>query len=178
VAKVTGENIMSDQLLTLTRIDATGSFSKEDLFNWIVDLRQGQFDELCNQIISLYRFQQKFEGVLVSDEEDLLKPWLPILPKIVFNVESSGCNYERRFFYQFLSRVSDAELDNICDEILSLYSHARENNNTYIISQVYPAVAGRVECWRIQFKRTKLFMDLPQTIMHWQRLLFEGGMLS
>jgi hypothetical protein len=163
---------MTDQLLTLTRIDARGTFSKEDLFNWIVDLKQDQFDALCNQIISLYRFQQTFEGVLVSDEEDLLKPWLPVLPKIVFSVDNTGCNYQKKFFYQFLSRVTDEELDNVCDEILSLYSHARENTNTYIISQVYPAVAGRVECWRVHFKRAKLFMDLPQRIMHWQKLLF------
>lgn len=163
---------MTDQLLTLTRIDAKGAFTKEDLFNWIVDLNQAQFDELCNQIVSLYSFQQTFEGVLVSDEEDLLKPWLPELPKIVFSVDSSGCNFQKKYFYQFLSRVSDDELVNICDEILGLYSHARENSNTYNISQVYPAVAGRVECWRVKYKRSKIFMDLPQTIIHWQKLLF------
>ena len=163
---------MTDQLLTLTRMDAKGQFSKEDLFNWIVDLRQEHFDSLCNQIIALYRFQQTFEGVLVSDEADLLKPWLPVLPKIVFSIDSAGCNYQKKYFYQFLEKVNDNELGDICDEILSLYSHARENNNTYIISQVYPAVAGRVECWRVHFKRTKLFMDLPQRLMHWQKLLF------
>ena len=110
--------------------------------------------------------------MLVTDEEDLLKPWLPVLPKIEFSIDPSGSNYQKKFFYQFLSHVSDNELNNICDEILSLYSHARENNNTYIISQVYPAVAGRIECWRVHFKRAKLYIDLPKRIMLWQNLLF------
>ena len=163
---------MTDQLITLTRIDARGNFSKEELFNWIVDLTQEQFDALCNQIISLYKFQQAFEGALVSDEVDLLKPWLPVLPKIEFEVESSGCNYQKKYFYEFLSGVEEDDLDNICDEILSLYSHVRENNNTYIVSQVYPAVAGMVECWRIHFKRAKMYVGIPEYISHWQNLLF------
>lgn len=163
---------MTDQLIKLTRIDASGSFTKEDLFNWIVDLSQQEFDCLCNQIISLYKFQQTFEGSLVSDEEDLLKPWLPILPKIVFSVDNTGANYLKKYFYQFLGWVHPDQLNSMCDEILSLYSHAQENNNTYIISQVYPAVAGRVESWRIHFKRTKLFADLPERLLHWQNLLF------
>ena len=62
---------MTDQLIGLTKLDARGSFGKEDLFNWIVDLEQQEFDDLCNQIISLYKFQQTYEGALVSDEEDL-----------------------------------------------------------------------------------------------------------
>lgn len=164
---------MTDQLIKLTKLDSGGTtFSKEDLFNWIVDLKQEEFDYLCNQIISLYKFQQKFEGLLVSDEEDLLKPWIPVLPKIVFSVDASGDNYQKKFFYQFLSRVDSDELSSMCDEILALYSHARENNNTYIISQVYPAVEGRVEYWRVHFKRKKLFSELPHRIMYWQHLLF------
>lgn len=164
---------MTDQLLTLTKMDARGSFSKEELFNWIVDLKQEQFDELCNQIVSLYRFQQTFEGVLVSDEVDLLKPWLPVLPKVEFAVEPAGCNYQKKYFYQFLTRVSEEELEVICDEILSLYAHVRENNHTYIVSQVYPALAGKVECWRVHFNRAKQFTDLPQRIMNWRKLLFQ-----
>jgi hypothetical protein len=162
---------MTDQLLTLSKIDANGAFSKESLFNWVVDLEQQDFDDLCNQIISLYRFQQTYEGVLVSDEEDLLRPWLPVLPKIIFSVEQSGTNFCKKYFYQFLTDVDPEELRNICEEILSLYSHARENNNTYIISQVYPAVAGMVEFWRIKFKRQKLYSDLPKRIFNWQGML-------
>jgi hypothetical protein len=163
---------MTDQLIRLTQIDQQGAFSKEDLFNWVVDLKQQEFDCLCNQIISLYKFQQKFEGALVSDEEDLLKPWLPILPKIVFSIDPEGANYQKKFFYKFLEWVEDDQLSSMCEEILSLHAHAKENNNTYIISQVYPAVEGRVEYWRIHFKRIKMFSDLPQKIMHWQNLLF------
>lgn len=161
---------MTDHLIRLTRIDAEGSYTKEDLFNWIVDLSQEDFDALCNQIIMLYKFQQTFEGLLVTDEEDMLKPWLPILPKIVFSVDDFGSNYDKKKFYRFLSSVNNDELNCICDELLSLHSHARENNNTYIISQIYPAVAGRVECWRIHYKPVKLFNDLPERIMHWQTM--------
>jgi len=167
---------MTDQLIRLSRIEASGSFRKEDIFDWIVDLDQPQFDDLCNQIISLYKFQQTYEGVLVSDETALLKPWLPVLPKVVFSIDRAGADYQKRSFYHFLSWVGEEQLNNICDEILSLYSHARENSNTYIISQVYPAVAGLVESWRIQFKRTKLFSDLPTQIMHWQSMQQFGQM--
>lgn len=160
-----------DQLLTLTRIEARGGFSKEKIFNWIVDLDQQGFDDLCNQIISLYRFQRTYEGVLVSDEVDLLKPWLAVLPKIEFSVDQSGINFHKKYFYQFLEEVEQDELKNMCDEILSLYTHAKENSNTYIISQVYPAVAGVVQYWRIKYNRTKLFADLPKLIINWQEML-------
>ena len=162
---------MMDQLNRLTKIDTRGSLRKEDLFNWIVDLDQESFDFLCNQIISLYKFQQTFEGALVSDEEDMLRPWLPVLPKIVFSVDVYGCNYQKRHFYQFLSWVGIEEMNRMCDEILSLYSHARENNNTYIITQVYPAVAGVVEYWRVHYKPARLFTNLPDRIMHWQGIM-------
>jgi hypothetical protein len=162
---------MPDQLIRLTRMDASGSFSKEDLFNWIVDLDQQEFDDLCNQIIALYRFQQTYEGALVSDEEDLLKPWLPVLPRIVFAVEPAGSRYQKKYFYQFLTDVKQDELTSMCEEILSLYSHARENDHTYIISQVYPAVAGMVESWRVHYKKPKQFSDLPRRITNWQEML-------
>lgn len=165
------KTFMTDQLIRLSRLESVGSFSKEELFNWIVDLTQQEFDELCNQIISLYKFQQTYEGVLVSDEEDLLKPWIAHLPKIEFAVTLAGSDFQKKYFYQFLSRVSQNELNNMCEEILSLYAHVRENNNTYIISQIYPAIAGRVEYWRIHFKGQKQFGDMPGTIISWQRML-------
>lgn len=162
---------MTDQLIRLSKIDATGSFTKEELFNWIVDLSQPEFDNLCNQIISLYKFQQTFEGVLVSDEEDLLKPWLPILPRVVFTIDPAGHDFQKKYFYQFLTVVDPAQLNSMCDEILSLYSHVRENDNTYIISQIYPAVSGMVEYWRIHYTREKQYSDLPQRIINWQGML-------
>jgi hypothetical protein len=162
---------MTDQLIGLTKLDARGSFGKEDLFNWIVDLEQQEFDDLCNQIISLYKFQQTYEGALVSDEEDLLRPWLPVLPRIVFSVDPLGNNFQKKFFYHFLTSVDPSELVGICEEILSLYSHARENDNTYIITQVFPAVAGVVESWRVHYKKRTLYSDLPTRIINWQEML-------
>jgi hypothetical protein len=165
---------MTDQLIRLTQLEANCKCSKEELFNWIVDLEQYSFDELCNHIISLYQFQQAFEGLLVTDEADLLIPWLPVLPKIIFTVDTSGSNYNKKYFYQFLSSVGSEQLQTICNEVLSLYAHAKENNNTYVISQVYPAVAGHVECWRVQFKPKKQFSDLPERIKHWMSMKMTG----
>lgn len=164
--------IMTDQLIKLTRIELNGSLTKEELFNWIVDLSQEEFDEFCNQIISLYNFEETFEGALVSDEVDLLRPWLPVLPRVVFSVDITGSGYQKKYFYQFLSWVDNDQLKKMCEEIISLYSHAMENNNTYIISQVYPAVAGKVQHWRVHFNRTKQFADLPERIMHWRNFLY------
>jgi hypothetical protein len=160
-----------DPLIRMTKIDSRGTITKEYLFNWIVDLDQDSFDALCNEIISLYNFQETFEGALVSEEEDMLKPWLAVLPKIVFSVDEYGCNYQKRHFYRLLSGIGNEELNNMCNEILSLYTHARANNNTYIISQVYPAVAGLVEFWRVHYKPQILFANLSETIMRWQSMM-------
>jgi hypothetical protein len=160
-----------NQLVNLTRIDAKGIVTKEELFNWIVDLNQEQFDSLCNEIISLYKFQQTYEGALVTDEEDMLKPWLPVLPRIVFSIDNFGVGYQKTHFYKYLEYISEKEMSSMCDEILSLYSHARENNNTYIISQVFPAVAGHIESWRVHYKPVKMFSNLPDQIMHWRSIM-------
>jgi hypothetical protein len=139
----------------LVLIGNNDNYPKEQLFNWIVDLTQQQFDDLCNEIMAFYTFRFTYEGVLVTDEESLIRSFTEILPVTEFIVDRSVKNYQKKYFYQGLSVISQQELNTFCKEIVSLRAHVEDNRDLYIVSTILPAVKHIIEYWRV------LYVPLP-----------------
>lgn len=156
----------------LSELETNGRFTKEDLFYWIVDLAQPEFDRLCNEIIALYAFQSKYDGVLVSDEDALLRPFLSILPKVDFSVERYHEHYDKTQFYRVLSYVSDSYVDRVCRELSTLMEYVCEHANTYIINSVSHAVAPGIQFWKVTYHGKPLTKYFSSVISSWSQ---QGG---
>jgi hypothetical protein len=138
---------------------ANGTFPKELLFDWVVDLTEEEFNSLCNEILSTYAFRETYENALVTDNEILMKPFEGILPRTEFTLISSPYIYKKKYFYRGLSLITQNDLDVICREIVQLHKHMMDNRDLLIINNVFPAVEHHVNYWEIKYPSSQAHLE-------------------
>jgi hypothetical protein len=140
---------MQSILVQLELINKERAGLKERLFEWVADLSQEEFDQLCNEIISLDHFFMKYDGVMVTDRIDLVRPFLAIIPKVEMVVDMSRRFYDKTSFYRWLENVHVSLLQNACWNLEDCCDQARELLDTYVVSGIFPTLAGSDACWKI-----------------------------
>lgn len=138
---------------------------KERLFEWIVDLSQEDFDQLCNEIISLDSFFKRYEGAMVTDNEHLIQAFKDVLLKVEFVVAMPARRYNKAFFYRWLEDISVSALQSVCWELEDCCDQAMELLNTYVVSAIKPMFAA--SCWRIDSSFTGNLSLIADIVKSW-----------
>lgn len=159
---------MQSILTQLELIDKEQDNLKEQLFEWVVEMNQREFDQLCNEVLGLHRFWEKYRGALVTDEPEMIRPLISSLPKVELLIEINGHRYDRVKFYRWLSSVDTEKLRSICSELETLCDSAIENTNTYLVSAVLPALQQTGTCWLMEREYPVYLSDVYQTVLKWR----------
>lgn len=159
---------MQPILTQLDLIDKRPSTLKQHLFEWIVEMKQSDFDQLCNEIIGVQRFWEKYSGVLVTDRLELIKPFISLLPKVELVIEMDGHHYDRTHFYRWLSNVDIYRLESICWELETMCDLALENANTYVVAAISPVLQKKGACWRIEQEHSVYLNGISSVIQNWK----------
>jgi hypothetical protein len=160
---------MQPILINLELLDLQLPGLKQRLFEWIVDLEQPDFDQLCNEILGLQRFWEKYQGAIVTDAVEIIAPFLPILPKVELVVEMDDRHFDRNYFYRWLSQVNEQWLQMICEELGTLCDQALENVDAYVVIPLFPELQKRGICWRIEHDRNIHLPLVQEVICSWRR---------
>lgn len=140
---------MQSVLMQLELVNKDRDGLKERLFEWIADLSQREFDQLCNEIISLDSFFKKYDGATVTDRAELVRTPANKAPKVEFVVDTGKGLYNRAFFYRWLENIPVPALQAICWELEDCCDQVRELLNTYIVARVYPSLVKANVYWKI-----------------------------
>jgi hypothetical protein len=159
---------MQPILTQLDLVDKKPSVLKEQLFEWIVNMTQGDFDQLCNEIIGVQRFWEKYSGVLVTDRLELIRPFISLLPKVELVIEIDERSYNRNHFYRWLSTVNVYQLQSICFELETMCDLALENANTYVVAAISPVLQKQGACWRIEQEHSVYLNGISSAIQNWK----------
>ncbi len=142
---------------------------KERMFNLVVDMKPRQFDQLCSEIIGLYRFQKKYRDVLVTDAPQLIRPFVHLLTRVEYQVEITEHTYDRTQFYRWLQQVDDSVLQQIIMEIDALYDEAVENIDCYVVDEKICADKPSDNCWKMQLETSGNLSVLFQDLRRWKK---------
>lgn len=158
---------MQSVLVQLELINKDRIGLKERLFELIADLPQEDFDQLCNEIISLDKFYRKYDGVMITDRAELVRPFLAILPRVELVINLKKRHYRRAFFYRWLEEVHVSVLQTVCWELEDCYDQAIELLNTYVVTPVYPALAHTNACWQVDTCMTGNLSRIAEVVRTW-----------
>ena len=159
---------MEPFLTQLQQIDVKVPGLKERIFNQVVDLRQRQFNQLCNEVIALYRFQKKYHDALITDEPHLIKPFVKLLPRVELRVEITEHAFDRGAFFRWLETVEESTLQQIVMEIDALYDEAIENVDCYVVDEKMCAHYGNSTCWKMQLETSGNLSVLFKNLTGWK----------
>ena len=159
---------MQPILTQLDLVDKRPEFIKEQIFEWVADMTQFEFDRLCNEIVGLQRFWEKYDGVLVTDRLELIKPFASLLPKVELVIEIDDRHYERSHFYRWLSYVDVERLRSICFELEEMCDMALENANAYVVAAISPVLQHKGACWRIEQDHCFYLSGISYAIQNWK----------
>ena len=142
---------------------------KERLFNLVVEMHPRQFNQLCSEVIALYRFQKKYRDVLVTDAPQLIRPFVKLMPRVSFQVDIQEQSYDRKYFYRWLQRVDDGVLQQVIMEIDALYDEAIENIDCYVVDEKIGNETQSDSCWKMQLETSGNLTVLFQDLHSWKK---------
>lgn len=160
---------MQPVLMQLELVDKDELGLKERLFEAIADLSQEDFDQMCNEIIGLDKFYRKYDGVMVTDRTELVRPFISIVPRVELVIDMKKRQYRKTFFYRWLEEVHVSALQNICWELEDCYDQAIELLDTYVVTTVYPALAHTNACWQVDTCMTGNLPRIAEIVREWSK---------
>jgi|GEM_PF-5054434 len=158
---------MTPLLTQVELLDKRINGLKERIFEWIVELPQPEFDQLCCEIIGLHHFVEKYKGVLISDIL-FCEKGLDRVCRVELIINFSSRHFNRNKFYQWLTLVRPEQLQVICWELELLCDEVMENVGTHVIHQSDPIPAQQRVCWMINDHTSFYLPYIHQTIQSWQ----------
>jgi hypothetical protein len=159
---------MQPLLAQLQLVDIKVPGLKGRLFNLIVDMPPRQFDQLCSEVVALYRFQKKYRDALVTDAPHLIRPFVHLLPRVELLVELNDQAYDRNAFYRWLETVNDSTLQQIIMEIDALYDEAVENIDCYVVDEKICSDKPADSCWKMQLETSGNVEILFKALRTWK----------
>jgi hypothetical protein len=160
---------MQPLLAQVQLMDLAVTRLKEQIFDIIVELSPRQFDQLCSEVIGLYRFQKKYRDVLITDSPHLIQPFAGLLPRVEFLFVLNEQSYDRSRFYRWLEEVPEHHLQQIVMEIDALYDEAIENVDCYVVSEPLCEKAPKEHCWRMQLETSGNLSSLFNNVSSWKK---------
>ncbi len=159
---------MQPILTKLQIIDIKLPGLKERIFNEVVDLHFRQFDQLCSEIIALYRFQRKYRNVLITDAPDLIRPFVHFLPRVELLVVINEHSYNRNLFYRWLESVEIKELQQLFMELDALYDQVIENVDCFMVDEKICGTQADSHCWKLQLGDSGNLSVLFNNVRTWK----------
>lgn len=160
--------IMQPLLAHLQRLPLAPPALKERLFHVIVDLSPRQFNQLCSEVLALFRFQRKYRDALVTDAPHLIRPFNHMLPRVELEVEIDGQNYDRHAFYRWLEKVSEITLKQIMMEMDALFDEAIEHIDCYVVDKKLCAGQKEDTCWKLELATSGQVDLLVKELSTWK----------
>lgn len=160
---------MQPLLSLLDTLDVTEPGLKERLFDIVVDLSPRQFNQLCNELVGLGRFQKKYSDALITDAPHLIRPFVHFLPRVEIEVQLSDQDYDRNQFYRWLEEVSAEHLRTVVREIERLYEEASENVDCYVVNERICGEDAEHHCWKMNLQPSTPLATLFNRLKSWKK---------